>query len=43
MGKGLNVTALKKISRGTGESFSYISRQALRYNIVEQMEKTRQL
>ncbi|MEY8351300.1 type I-B CRISPR-associated protein Cas7/Cst2/DevR [Bacillus cereus] len=38
-GEGVgNVTALKKISRGTGESFSYISRQALRYNIVEQME-----
>ncbi|PGA50868.1 type I-B CRISPR-associated protein Cas7/Cst2/DevR, partial [Bacillus pseudomycoides] len=37
-GEGVgNVTALKKISRGTGESFSYISRQALRYNIVEQM------
>jgi len=32
-----NVTALKKISRGDGETYTYISRQALRYNIVEQM------
>lgn len=37
-GEGLgNVTSLKKISRGNGESYTYISRQALRYNIVEQM------
>lgn len=37
-GEGVgNVTALKKISRGTGESYTYISRQALRYNIVQQM------
>lgn len=37
-GEGVgNVTALKKISRGDGESYSYISRQALRFNIVEQM------
>lgn len=37
-GEGLgNVTALKKISRGDGESYSYISRQALRYNIINQM------
>lgn len=37
-GEGIgNVTSLKKISRGTGDSFSYISRQALRYNIIEQM------
>lgn len=37
-GEGLgNVTSLKKISRGNGESFSYISRQALRYNIIQQM------
>ena len=37
-GEGLgNVTALKKISRGNGESYSYISRQALRYDIVNQM------
>jgi CRISPR-associated protein Cst2 len=37
-GEGVgNVTALKKISRGTGDMYSYISRQALRYNIVQQM------
>ncbi|MCR1934973.1 type I-B CRISPR-associated protein Cas7/Cst2/DevR [Clostridium tepidum] len=37
-GEGVgNVTSLKKISRGNGDSFSYISRQALRYNIVNQM------
>lgn len=32
-----NVTALKKISRGNGEAYSYISRQAMRYNIINQM------
>jgi CRISPR-associated protein Cst2 len=32
-----NITTLKKLSRGDGNSYSYISRQALRYNIVEQM------
>lgn len=32
-----NVTALKKISRGSGDSYSYISRQAIRYNIINQM------
>jgi CRISPR-associated protein Cst2 len=37
-GEGVgNVTALKKISRGTGESYTYISRQALRYNIIQQL------
>jgi CRISPR-associated protein Cst2 len=37
-GEGVgNVTALKKLTRGTGESYTYISRQAIRYNIVEQM------
>lgn len=37
-GEGIgNVTSLKKISRGRGEQYSYISRQAIRYNIVEQM------
>lgn len=37
-GEGVgNVTALKKVSRGDGESYTYISRQALRYNIIEQM------
>ena len=37
-GEGVgNVTALKKISRGDHETYTYISRQALRYNIVQQM------
>ncbi len=37
-GEGVgNVTSLKKISRGRGEQYTYISRQALRYNIVQQM------
>lgn len=39
-GEGIgNVTSLKKVSRGTGESYTYISRQAIRYNIMEQMDK----
>lgn len=38
-GEGLgNVTALKKLTRGDGESYTYISRQAIRYNIVNQMD-----
>lgn len=37
-GEGVgNVTSLKKLSRGTGDSYTYISRQALRYNIINQM------
>lgn len=32
-----NISSLKKISRGDGCSYSYISRQALRYNIIEQL------
>lgn len=37
-GEGVgNVTSLKKISRETGDSYSYIARQALRYNIINQM------
>lgn len=37
-GEGVgNVTSLKKISRGDHEMYTYISRQALRYNIVDQM------
>ncbi|MFW6030434.1 MAG: type I-B CRISPR-associated protein Cas7/Cst2/DevR, partial [Halanaerobiales bacterium] len=37
-GEGLgNVTSLKKISRGSGDSYTYISRQALRYNMINQM------
>ncbi|HHU16683.1 MAG: type I-B CRISPR-associated protein Cas7/Cst2/DevR [Anaerovoracaceae bacterium] len=31
-----NVASLKKISRNKGEQYTYISRQALRYNIIEQ-------
>jgi len=38
-GEGVgNVASLKKISRGDHEVYTYISRQALRYNIVEQMD-----
>jgi len=37
-GEGIgNFSVLKKISRGNGESYSYISRQALRYEITNQM------
>jgi len=32
-----NITTLKKLTRGDGSSYSYIARQALRYNIVEQV------
>lgn len=32
-----NVSALKKVSRGKGEQYTYISRQALRYNMIEQL------
>ena len=32
-----NVATLKKITRGKGEQYTYISRQAIRYNIVEQL------
>jgi CRISPR-associated protein Cst2 len=41
-GEGIgNITSLKKISRGSGESYTYFSRQALRYNIMNQMEEDR--
>lgn len=33
-----NITALKQLNRGDGKTYTYISRQALRYNIVEQMK-----
>ena len=33
-----NINSLKKMSRGDGYSYSYISRQALRYNIIEQLK-----
>ena len=32
-----NIRSLKKMTRGDGYSYSYISRQALRYNIIEQL------
>lgn len=32
-----NVASLKKIARKKGEQYTYISRQAIRYNIVEQL------
>lgn len=32
-----NVASLKKLSRNKGEQYTYISRQAIRYNIVEQL------
>ncbi len=32
-----NVASLKKISRDKGHQYTYISRQAIRYNIVEQL------
>lgn len=32
-----NVASLKKITRDKGEQYTYISRQALRYNIIEQL------
>lgn len=37
-GEGVgNVASLKKISRNRGEQYTYISRQAIRYNIAEQL------
>lgn len=32
-----NVASLKKVARDKGDQYTYISRQAIRYNIVEQM------
>lgn len=38
-GEGVgNISTLKKMSRGNYEQYSYISRQAMRYNIVQQAE-----
>lgn len=34
-----NVSSLKKLTRQGGNQYTYISRQALRYNIVEQFGK----
>lgn len=37
-GEGIgNVAALKKLSRGNGSQYTYISRQAIRYNMVDQL------
>ncbi len=37
-GEGIgNVASLKKMARGNGEQYTYISRQAIRYNIIEQL------
>jgi CRISPR-associated protein Cst2 len=36
-GEGIgNISSLKKMTRGDYEEYSYISRQALRYNMVQQ-------
>ena len=36
-GEGIgNISSLKKMTRGNYEEYSYISRQALRYNMVQQ-------
>ena len=38
-GEGIgNISQLKKMTRSGGEVFTYISRQAIRYNIVQQMQ-----
>lgn len=37
-GEGIgNVASLKKMARGNGDQYTYISRQAIRFNIVEQL------
>lgn len=37
-GEGVgNISTLKKMSRGNFEQYSYISRQAMRYNIIQQL------
>ena len=36
-GEGIgNITTLKKMNRGNYKQYSYISRQAMRYNIMQQ-------
>ena len=38
-GEGIgNITTLKKMTRGDFQQYSYISRQAMRYNIVKQLK-----
>lgn len=37
-GEGMgNISALKQLSRGDGSSYTYISRQALRYSLIKQL------
>ena len=37
-GEGIgNISSLKKMTRGDYEEYSYISRQALRYNMVQHL------
>ena len=37
-GEGVgNITTLKKMTRGDYQQYSYISRQAIRYNLVQQL------
>ena len=37
-GEGVgNISTLKKMTRGNYEQYSYISRQALRYNMIQQL------
>ena len=39
-GEGIgNISSLKKMTRGDYEEYSYISRQALRYNMVQQADR----
>ena len=41
-GEGIgNVATLKKISSNSGEQYTYISRLAIRYNIVEQLDENK--
>ena len=38
-GEGVgNISTLKKMSSGNYQQFSYISRQAMRYNIIQQLK-----
>ena len=38
-GEGMgNITTLKKLNRGSGDGYTYISRQAIRYSLIEQLE-----
>ena len=38
-GEGIgNVASLKKMARGNGEQYTYISRQALRYRVINGLD-----